>query len=207
MGERRGAGAGHTADSVPGGLMDQTPSTSTDLQDYLRPIWSRKWMILLIVVAATAATYYYYSRQPKVYQASTVVYLQPSALDQALGNTQPGTDRNTQDQSTLIQSRAVAGQAAKLLHYRGDPGNLLGQVTASAATGADFVTISATASTPDQAARIANAFVTGYDNFLTAQPATDATNSLRLAQQQLQSANNNPAAKKDLQDRIRRLKV
>jgi receptor protein-tyrosine kinase len=80
-------------------------------------------------------------------------------------------------------------------------------VTASGATGADFVTISATASTPDQAARIANAFVTGYDNFLTAQLANDATNSLRLAQQQLQSANNNPAAKKDLQDRIRRLKV
>ncbi|MEA2171123.1 MAG: Chain length determinant protein, partial [Solirubrobacteraceae bacterium] len=44
------------------------PETS-DLRDYVRPIWRHKLLILVLVAVATVGTYVYYNRQPRVYQS------------------------------------------------------------------------------------------------------------------------------------------
>src|SRR3954471_16912505 len=55
-----------------------------DLRDYFRPVLRRWWLILAVVPVVTVGTYLYYDAKPKVYSASTQLYVQPSALNQLL---------------------------------------------------------------------------------------------------------------------------
>src|SRR4051794_6120198 len=103
---------------------DQDP---VDVREYIRPIWSRKWLVLAIVVGITVAAYLYESSRPKRYEASTSVYVTNSDVNQALfGSTdQTDPDRRSQNDATLIKSRTNAEQVAKAIGFKGDPGALL----------------------------------------------------------------------------------
>src|SRR3954464_13994175 len=94
-----------------------------DVREYLAPIWRRKWLILIIVVAATAGTYSWYDSKPKVYRATTSIYVQGDQVTSLLGQSSASTstDRNTVNQATLLQSRGVATEVARRLRFRGDP--------------------------------------------------------------------------------------
>src|SRR4051794_10346518 len=91
-------------------------SANTDLREYLRPLWARKYMIALIVLISAIGTYLYYDAKPRVYSATTRLYTQPSPVEQQLfGAETSNNDRDTQDQAALLQSRDVARRVARTL--------------------------------------------------------------------------------------------
>src|SRR4051794_8644037 len=94
-----------------------------DAREVLAPLHRRKWFIAIVVVAVTAATYAYIAKEPNVYTATTSIYVQDSQINDLLGQSAPveSTDRNTINQATLLESRAVAAAVARRLHVRGDP--------------------------------------------------------------------------------------
>jgi Mrp family chromosome partitioning ATPase/capsular polysaccharide biosynthesis protein len=147
-----------------------------DLRELLRPIRSRWWLIAAVVVVATAGTYLYYSLQPKRYTASTDILIRPSEADPGFSSGDPG--RTSKNILRLLKSSPVVESV------KNDTG-VSGHVSATASTDSDFVTITVTANTAENAARLANAYadalVTGRSNRLR----SDAEQALRIARQDL----------------------
>jgi Mrp family chromosome partitioning ATPase/capsular polysaccharide biosynthesis protein len=135
-----------------------------DPREFLRPIWVHKWLILLVVVVATASAYVLSERRPDQFTASTRLFIQASEIADPLGvqPTPQQDDRGTTNQATLLQSRSVALEVARRLRISGDPATLLSAITVSPQAGSDFLKISATRHTPEDAARLANAFAQAF---------------------------------------------
>jgi Mrp family chromosome partitioning ATPase/capsular polysaccharide biosynthesis protein len=178
-----------------------------DPREFLRPIWTHKWLILVVVIASTALTYAYSERQPDQFTSSTRLYVQALQLDPFAVQTPTQDDRSTQNQATLIETRSVAVAAAKRLGFAGDPGELLGSIEVTPEKGSDFVTITSTRGNPQDAA---NAFARVFVRVrATAQRrrvrAARAAAERELAQlPELQPA---PAARAALERAIRRYEL
>lgn len=108
---------------------------TTHLRDYWRVIAKRKWVILTILVAtASLATIYMY-RQPSIFQAETMLQIEPKK-DSVLKTGKDGglvINTNTKDpayvntQLRLLQSPALARQVILTLGLQNDPTFLGGQ--------------------------------------------------------------------------------
>jgi polysaccharide biosynthesis transport protein len=190
----------------------QTPSEPLDPRAYLRPLWSRRWIILAIVAVVTGATYYWYDSSPKQYTAQAQVFVQGSSLDQILYGevTYVDDQRNTENQATLLKSRSVGEAVGKRLRYRGDPGDLLAAVTATPSGTSDFVTITAVQGNPKAAAALANAFAEAFID-LRSSAARDkvlAARDVAVAELgRLGDDSANADARRTLRNRVRRLNV
>jgi Mrp family chromosome partitioning ATPase/capsular polysaccharide biosynthesis protein len=183
-----------------------------DPRAYLRPVWARKWLILLILVAATGATYYHYERQPKVYEASTQIFVQTSAVDQVLGGSVTYVDnaRVTANQAKLIATRQVAESVASKLGFRGDPGALLGDLETTSAEDTDFVTITTRANSPGDAAARANAFAEAFGEVRSSSNRERLQQALGQARAELSSlprGEEAAAARDEALSRVRQLEA
>jgi succinoglycan biosynthesis transport protein ExoP len=211
--EQRGhCGGAHSPGLTTLSMESHASPERIDVRSYLEPIWARKWLVLAIVVVATAATYAYFTTQPKEYTASTDVFVQTSELDRALFGAGADTDpdRNTANQASFLRSRAVAARVAKKLDYKGRPGDLSKRIEVERAEGNDFVTISATGSTPRSAARLANAFAAALISLREASTRNRVQASIDVAKRELAQLGTDAAsqsARKSLRARIKRLQV
>lgn len=138
----------------------------TSAADYFRPAWRRRWLILIIVVIATVGTYVYYNREPRVYAASTSLYVGDgstvqSLLGEGVSNTDP--TRTLSDLATLVDSPPVFAAAKKLVSNPAD----LGSVQATPAADSDFIELSSTALSPVNAAATVNAYAQAFIQFQT----------------------------------------
>ena len=190
--------------------MEADPQNQLTLRDYLRPIWARKWLVLGIVVAVTAAVYVYYNSKDPLYEATT-------RLDTAEeGNPLLGVgsgfsdDRTVQNQATLLTSSDVARAVARRIKYDGSPGSLADRVTAEPAAGADFITISATGRSGQEAADIANGFAQAFIDLRSADRREAAAKAIEQLREQLAEVKPGPAgasARESIQGDIRQLEV
>jgi succinoglycan biosynthesis transport protein ExoP len=155
----------------------QNQQEELDLRSYFRPVWRRKWIILAIVVVATAATYLITSSQQKMYDSTTRVYVQTA--DPTLNLTQQGTQAlpttvSLADVAQLMTAQSVANAVARTL---GIPvSSATAAVTATPSATSDFVTLTATSSSPQLAARLANTYVA---QFLTSRQQLVRAEALR----------------------------
>ncbi len=173
----------------------EAPAERVDLHDYVRPLWSRLWLIVAIVAVVTGGTYWYYERQPEVYQASTKLYVAPSTLDQVLFGGNGPQDQATIDNLTvLLQTSAVAREAAKQIGYKGDPRALLGGVSAVTQGDSDFILVTGAASSPQKAAALANGFATGFIKLRADQVDKEADKALTAAEGELSRLGSGPAS-------------
>lgn len=172
--------------------MDVVPQDLT-WRDYLGPVIARRWLVMGIVVVVAAVAYAYEARKPPVYKASTKLYVGSQGnpiVGVGAGYT---SDRTVQDQATLLTTTGVAQIAAQDLGYRGPPGSLLGQVSATPSVGADVITITAHDRRPARAAQIANAFAQAYIQSSSAQNQAAIVKSLANLQQQLNQTPQRPS--------------
>jgi succinoglycan biosynthesis transport protein ExoP len=137
------------------------PPNRSDPREFFQMLLRHKWILLACVILIPLATYVVSTRLPKSYEASAVLQLQSVGTDQSLpgiGDLSGGSgDSQTSDRvAALIETNGVADQAARVLHE--PPGSLHGDVTANANQDTGFITVTASASTPKRAAKIANAF-------------------------------------------------
>jgi Mrp family chromosome partitioning ATPase/capsular polysaccharide biosynthesis protein len=140
-------------------------SPATDVQDYLRPLRRRWWLIALVVLAAAGFTYARFADQPKRYISGTTVFLDTASSTSGLLGQAPSyidPERVTRNQARLLSSRPVAVQVARRIGFGGDPAALQGAVSVQPSPDSDFVTIAATTTDPRQAAQIANAYAEAF---------------------------------------------
>ena len=117
--------------------------------------------ILLVTLAAAAA---YLLTADSVYEAEAELLVTPvpaeDPLVASLGLLQPSSDptRDVQTVSTLTTNLAVADRVRKELELDQSALDLLEAVTAEPVASSNIVAVTAEASTPEQAADLANAF-------------------------------------------------
>jgi capsular exopolysaccharide synthesis family protein len=132
-------------------------SGQQDIRAYLRIFWRWKLLFLAIVVALPFAVYLVERGKPRTYESSTLIELQDVSV--SLGTTSaPVQTGNVQAIARLVTTTPVAKVAAGLMHPPGDPGTIVGDVSASGSTDTGFITIVAQGPSPRYAAAVANAF-------------------------------------------------
>jgi Mrp family chromosome partitioning ATPase/capsular polysaccharide biosynthesis protein len=167
--------------------MEKTNLPQPRIADYVRPLTSRKWLILLAVVLATGGVYAYYRHLPDVYTANTMVYVRDLG-DPVTGVQNPvGTDRQVQDDASLLDSRGTASLVAGKIGWQGTPGDLLNHVALSSRPGEDFVEVTATGTSARQAANIANGFGNEFASLVNGGQTVRIAAALKLTQQELNS--------------------
>jgi Mrp family chromosome partitioning ATPase/capsular polysaccharide biosynthesis protein len=134
-----------------------------NLQDYLAPVSRFKWIVLALAVGVAAATYVHYHGRPRVYESSTNIYLGQSAVEQQITGTQvASTERDTANAAELVHSQPVATRVAQEPGTGGTPEALLGDLHVVTDPNADVLTLVASWSDPQGAARLANAFAQAF---------------------------------------------
>lgn len=191
-----------------------TPESSPeqkDLREYLRPVLKRWWLIAIIVPIVTVGTYVYYSHKPKVYGASTELFVQPSAVSQILvgGDSSLESVIGAENIAVLIQTRTVAEAAAKRLEQEGvKPAG--GSVSAQSLEKSSFVALNSQASNPVYAAKLANAYAGAFIAAQEKQLATEAGKALRITRERLAALGHSEATqtkRESLEEQITTLQL
>lgn len=139
-----------------------------DPRSYLRPLRRWWWLIVAIVVPVTVGTYLYYDHKPKVYTASTELYVESSSkLEQVLFGASGFTDASTVNNlALLVGTTPVAQQASKELKRiaKRVPGgaDITGGVSAAPVGESTFFEISASSNSPLGAAVLANTYAKAF---------------------------------------------
>jgi tyrosine-protein kinase len=180
----------------------ETPNLGT----YLRPLRQRAWLIALVAIVAAAATYLYYDSRPKDYVATTTLLAQMSPLERVLLG-DPGIQVDANQVAVLIESTQVRSAVARKLG--GMPGSVDAEVLENPTGGTpNVVSVTATASTAEDAARLANTYARTFST-LTAmadrQKVTEARSRAEAELQELEATNADPRRQRDLREQIERL--
>jgi Mrp family chromosome partitioning ATPase/capsular polysaccharide biosynthesis protein len=190
--------------------METSASSQPHIADYLRPLWSRKWLILVAVLAATGGVYAYYASKPKVYTSSTLVYVKDPG-DPVSGIPSPqSTDRNVSNVASLLYSRTTAAAVARKIRYAGTAEELLRRVSITSRPGEDFVNVLARGRNPREAADIANAYAHEFVTSIDDSQASRITRALNFSEQQLQDLSSGPGSavtRQNIGDQIARLEL
>ena len=192
-------------------LQAATDSHQLDARGYVRVLWRRKWLFLAIAIAVPAATYAVTTRIHKTYQASILMQVQAPAVDTTLFNSQASvpTDQSVEIASRLIETTGVAQAAAQQLSPpRPSAGALLGALTLNPDPTTGFITITASAGTPQRAADIANAFGSAITTTRTQEAVNLVNQAISRALAQLNALPKNAViARRQLSGQVQRLRA
>jgi capsular exopolysaccharide synthesis family protein len=132
-----------------------------DLRAYLRILWRWKLLALVFIVGAPVAAYLLERGKPAIYRSTALVGINETTVNTALLGGSTGGSFSTTNVTAIAQlvtTTPVADIAAGLLHPAANPGEIVGEVSASGDSTTNFVTISAEDHNAVRAAEIANAF-------------------------------------------------
>lgn len=165
---------------------------AADATAVFAPLWKKKWLILLVGLLAAAGTYVYYSHRPKVYEASTQVYLGGGTEVQTLlGNANTGTAANSHalaDQAVLINSNVVQEAVTRRLLAEGNREATAGSAAATSSSESDFISISGHAGSGQAAADLVNTYAQVYLRQRTAHYRREVRAALSSTSEQLHNA-------------------
>ena len=134
------------------------------LKRYVETIRERLWVIIAAVCVTTGIALLYVVAATKTYEASADMLVTPvSGTDPvltSLGLLRESSDptRDVQTASQLIANIDTARRAATHLHPTESPETLLSEVTAEPVANSNIVAVIASATSPQRAQQIANAF-------------------------------------------------
>jgi capsular exopolysaccharide synthesis family protein len=174
-----------TADHV-----SQDSTGTQDLRTLVRILWRWKLLLVAFVVLLPAAAYWVEHDKPRIYQSSTLIELQSGAT----ANGVPSTTGNLEAVAALVNTAPIARLAAHDLH---DPptqaGSLTHAVSASPNQVTGFMTLTAQATSPTLAARIAAAFARAIGRYETRQQIRNIDLQILALNRQLEQIPANPA--------------
>src|SRR5436305_15345767 len=84
-----------------------------DLRHYVRQAWRRRWLLLAVIVLIPVAAYLVTARQPKVYQASTLMRVAPQNISISSGISFPSS--GVTETATIIKTTSVGRLVARQL--------------------------------------------------------------------------------------------
>jgi receptor protein-tyrosine kinase/non-specific protein-tyrosine kinase len=164
-----------------------------DLREYARILWRWKLLFLVFVIGAPVAVYLIERGKPNVYQSSALVGIGQETVDTTvLGNANGSfSTTNVQAIAQLVTTRPVAQVAARFMRPPANPGQIVGEVSASGDATTNFLTISAVDQNPRRAAEIANAFAHAISFNRQKAAITELNTAIAGIQAQLRQAGGN----------------
>ena len=136
------------------------PTTEADLRAWLLVVWRRRWLVAGTVAVGLLAATAFNSRSEPVYRSSAQVLVQGNSLEGVVqrlgfagGATQPG--RALANEVVMVNSDATRDAVAEALGYSAS-------VSVAVEPESDVLVFAATASEPDRAAQIVNAYVDAF---------------------------------------------
>jgi capsular polysaccharide biosynthesis protein/MinD-like ATPase involved in chromosome partitioning or flagellar assembly len=146
----------------PASSPEERTIRESGIRHFARALRERWLIVAITVVAAIAAAGFYVSSATPTYQAQANLLISPetdtnlSALPLFRSSSDP--TRDTETASLLVYTPETAQQAARLLHTSESAQAVLARVQVTPVAGSDVIAVTASASTPAEAARVANAF-------------------------------------------------
>jgi succinoglycan biosynthesis transport protein ExoP len=151
------------------------PSALVGALQTLRERW---WMVLVAMIVGGGISFAVAATSPKQYEASSSILVRQSNLQTLID---PNAAQNAEDPARLaatnlllVSSTAVGQLVKTALNTTESVGDLTGQISASLNPDADIITITATDSDPQRAARLANAFALQFVAFERGQAQNQA---------------------------------
>ena len=148
--------------------------------EFVRTLWTGRWIILATVIVATAATYIVSTRAPKVYEASSTLFVgdRVQALDDfsALQSAQS----LTKTYAELIQSENVADRVASELSGDETGGQLLEKLAFRPITETQLIVLTAEANSPRAAAVLANRYAERFIDYARTNLSTRTRSEISL---------------------------
>jgi tyrosine-protein kinase len=185
-----------------------------DLRQWGRLVWRHKLLLLAIVVAIPIAVYVASSLLPKTYQSKATIAVQATADPSTLLSNQVRSSSGIAEAETLIKTTLVGRRAARLMGLPPAAGRgLVGHVSVAPTNPSDkkgeFLTITARASSPDEAADIANAFAGAIARTRTANSVRqiERTISTLIAQNVKQQSGSEESAREALAVQLQQLRL
>ncbi len=150
----------------------------------------RRWLMMVgVVLASVAVLLASHEHKAKSYTATANVAFQSGTLSQAGLQVSPSSSgepqREADTEALIAHSAEVAAAAARELGVQAEPSELLSKVKVETAPNADVLNIVATASDPQYAARLANAFAEQYIAFRSQSQLAGVTASETSLQHQI----------------------
>lgn len=166
--------------------MDVKRTVTYDLGDYLGMARRNWWVLVVCMVIGVVAAFGYTKTEAKVYESTTSVQVQPTALDgtnSTGGRTSGAINLDTQAQ--LVTSLSVATEAAKLLQTTTAPTDLAKQVSVSVPPNSTILDIAFDAATSKDAAAGSHSFAVAYLTFRGDQAKLAIQNQITNIQAQI----------------------
>lgn len=140
-------------------------SEESDLRRLLSTLRHRGWLILVTVVLALVVAVAYVKTATPVYQAQANLLVSavpsggsiPTNISGLIYQSSDPT-RDLQTAAQVITSRQVAAQAAQLLRNHQSPGDILAHISVQPVSDSNVLAVTASASSANAAAALANAF-------------------------------------------------
>src|SRR5216683_2637313 len=169
--------------------MSQT-SGPEDLQavDYAGVLRRRWWLVVAVAVIGTLGAVGYVLVGHKVYTATAAVYVTATAgtaNQVANGRTTGAVNLDTEAQ--IVQSVMVAQGAAKLMHAKASPQQLITRVTVTVPSNSQVLSISCQAGTAPGAATCAQAFARAYLNYISSRTTSLFKDQILVLQNKISS--------------------
>jgi capsular polysaccharide biosynthesis protein/MinD-like ATPase involved in chromosome partitioning or flagellar assembly len=142
--------------------MDATRPVSSDLSHYLGMLRRHWWVLLLLTAAGLIAATLLTQAQPKVYQSSTSVLVQPAGQDTNVVGGRTKGDINLDTEAQLVRSTAVAAGAAALLRSTTAPDDLARGVKVDVPANTSVLVVTYESNGPAAAQAGSHAFAEAY---------------------------------------------
>lgn len=143
------------------GVLDAASYDMSDLLGMVRRHW---WIVALLTVFGVMGAYEVTARQPKVFESSTSVLVQPTGAGQDT-NVQGGRTKgeiNLDTEAQLVRSTAVAADAAQLLRHTGAPDALAAKASVEVPANTSVLVITFKAGGAREAQSGSHAFAEAY---------------------------------------------
>lgn len=133
-----------------------------ELEQYLRILGKRWWLIVLLMVVAAIGSYLATARQPLSYRSTATLLLSPALTREALlADPATVTERLASTYARYLKTNAFARLVVEQSDLDLSPNDLVRSIDARVVGGTQFFEISATRNTPEDAQRVASV-VTEY---------------------------------------------
>jgi succinoglycan biosynthesis transport protein ExoP len=189
------------------------PGEQAGLRFYVEVLRERIRIIGAVVLVTLIGAGAYLITAEKVYEANADLLITPAPADDpvlgSLGLPRASSDptRDVETAAVLATSIEVANRAKDELGTDDSARALIGDVTAEPLASSNLVSITASASTPAEAAELANAFASGMVEDRTEALHVQIDEIVPQLEDRLDAAGTDPTAAADLQAEIAQLEV
>ncbi|HEX4484124.1 MAG TPA: polysaccharide biosynthesis tyrosine autokinase [Solirubrobacteraceae bacterium] len=193
-------------------MLEGATEPSVSPFELLLVLWRRRLVLIATIFACVVVAAVLSLRSAKSYSASSQLLFRDPGFAQTVGgggelfsNGQEEPQRTTQTSIDVVTSANVASEAESLLLLKEPVGDLIGSISVTPNSNADIATITATRSSPREAANVANAFAEGYIIYRRRTDRETITQAEELVKQSLTTASSGEQVK--LEESLRQLGV